>query len=261
MYVLGLSESAYLRKMRNLLSITGAFAAATLLLLAARPTESSFATTGRRRRRSTAGASVWLTARSLSTQDKIQVSQADIPRDLDAIRKCRAAAFDGDANNKPMLDSQRNFLNATSVAAGRTTCFVARDSDDRWPTLFPSAGPAHPVLGTADVKFRSNNRKACCFINNVFVTPPARGRGVGKRLLQAVEQAAIDKYSDDAQTTAASLEVYTSNTAAVALYRSSGYRPAGIHNAALARLGAWTNFGFQIQMTKDLSAAAAPSAR
>lgn len=235
--------------MTNLLSITGAFAA-TLWLLLARPTESSFTTRGRRRRRSSsAGCSVvWLTARPLSTQNKIQVSQADIPRDLDAIRQCRAAAFD-DADNKPMLESQRNFLNATSVAAGRAICFVAR-RDDRWSTFFSSAGPARPVLGTADVKFRNN--KACCFINNVLVAPQARGRGVGKRLIRAVEEAALEKNMETA-----ALEVCTSNTAAVALYRSCGYRPAGVPHAALARLGEWTHLGFQIQMAKDLSSSAA----
>ena len=127
----------------------------------------------------------------------IQVGRARLPQDLDGIRECRAAAFDA---KQALRHSQRSFVNATAVAEGRSICLLAREEQ--------SSGR---VLGTADVKFRAADSSMS--IHNVFVRPDARGRGIGKRLLQGIEKTAADKGARRLK-----LEVSTSNvTCCIAL--------------------------------------------
>jgi GNAT superfamily N-acetyltransferase len=55
-------------------------------------------------------------------------------------------------------------------------------------------------------------------IKRMYVAPSARGRGMGRTLLQALEAAAVDLGCDRAR-----LDTAASFTEAVALYRSAGY--------------------------------------
>jgi len=164
------------------------------------------------------------------------VTLARLPQDLDAIRKCRATAF-ADVD-QPLLASQRSFVNATAVALGKSTCWVAREKNKG-----SSSSSLSVVVGTADVKVRGD----VATIYNVFVAPSARGRGIGRSLLKGMEQST----REDDRVRQLSLAVDTSNTPAVSLYRSCGFEALGIH-AAVAFVGNLTGFGLQIQMTKDL---------
>jgi len=169
---------------------------------------------------------------SLTSTTPIQVARARLPQDLDGIRQCRAAAF---ATNQAMRHSQRRFVNATAVAEGRSICLVARVKEPL------STGR---VLGTADLKFRAADSSIS--INNVFVRPDARGRGIGKRLLEGIEKTAADQGARRLK-----LAVSTSNVPAVSLYRSYGYQPPGIHNL-VAFIGEQTGVSLQIEMSKNL---------
>lgn len=67
------------------------------------------------------------------------------------------------------------------------------------------------------------------FIWGVFVSPPHRGKGVGRALLAAAIER-VCSYADLRQVT---LTVATVQTAAVRLYRSAGFEPFGLEPAAL----------------------------
>lgn len=62
-------------------------------------------------------------------------------------------------------------------------------------------------------------------IKRMYVAPSARGRGIGRTLLQALEAAAADLGCDRAR-----LDTAASFTEAVALYRSAGYNDIPDYN-------------------------------
>lgn len=160
----------------------------------------------------------------------VSVTEARVPQDLPDIRTCRAAAFD----NKPvtqLLESQQRFVNATSVEEGRTTCLVARRG--------------RQIYGTADFTVTDNRRQEAT-ISNVFVTPEARGQGIAKTLLQAIEDQAVDQGVDRLV-----LQVYTSNTPAYTLYRRNEFKTNGIHKV-MAQIAELTGFSFLVEMEKDI---------
>ena len=64
-----------------------------------------------------------------------------------------------------------------------------------------------------------------CEVKRMFVVPEARGRGHGRRLLEALERVARDL-----GYRAARLDTAQSMTTAMALYRSAGYRPIEDYN-------------------------------
>jgi GNAT superfamily N-acetyltransferase len=64
-----------------------------------------------------------------------------------------------------------------------------------------------------------------CELKRMFVVPDARGRGHGRRLLEALERTARDL-----GYRAVRLDTATSMTTAMALYRSAGYRPIPDYN-------------------------------
>ena len=79
---------------------------------------------------------------------------------------------------------------------------------------------AGTLLGSAVVLYRNGFRSARLY--SLVVSSDARGRGIGRRLLQAAEEAAQRR-----GCTLLRLEVREDNEAAIALYRSSGYEIAG----------------------------------
>jgi len=64
-----------------------------------------------------------------------------------------------------------------------------------------------------------------CEIKRMFVVPEARGRGHGRRVLEALEAVAADLGYRRAR-----LDTATSMTTAMALYKSAGYRPIPDYN-------------------------------
>jgi GNAT superfamily N-acetyltransferase len=64
-----------------------------------------------------------------------------------------------------------------------------------------------------------------CEIKRMFVLPEARGRGHGRRLLEALERAAADLGYRRAR-----LDTAQSMTTAMAMYRSAGYRAIPDYN-------------------------------
>lgn len=60
------------------------------------------------------------------------------------------------------------------------------------------------------------------YITNIAVTKSARGRGIGKMLLQY-----LDSIAEDSSLSFISLEVRESNTAAISLYEKCGYESMG----------------------------------
>ena len=132
-----------------------------------------------------------------------------------------------------LLQSQQSFVNATSVEEGRTQCFVAR-----------GGGISKGICGTADFCFK---QKQSVLISNVFVTPRARGQGLAKRLIQAIEEEARDQGANRLV-----LEVYTSNTPAYTLYQRNDFTTNGIH-AVLAQISKFTGFPFLVEMEKSLT--------
>jgi GNAT superfamily N-acetyltransferase len=64
-----------------------------------------------------------------------------------------------------------------------------------------------------------------CEIKRMFVVPSARGRGHGRRVLAALERAALDLGYRVAR-----LDTAQSMTTAMGLYRSAGYRPIPDYN-------------------------------
>lgn len=60
------------------------------------------------------------------------------------------------------------------------------------------------------------------YITNIAVTKSARGKGIGKMLLQY-----LDSIAEDSSLSFISLEVRESNTAAISLYEKCGYESMG----------------------------------
>ena len=84
------------------------------------------------------------------------------------------------------------------------------------------AEQAGELAGTAIVLFRP--RSAVARLYSIAVAPHLGGRGVGTRLLESAEEAALARGCG-----AMRLEVHQSNAAAIARYRKSGYREFDRH--------------------------------
>lgn len=173
------------------------------------------------------GAGRQSTTNTEATQGNVVVAPARLPQDLPQIRACRAAAFDRPVEK--LLTSQKTFVNATTVVEGRASCLVAREKSG-------------VVLGTADYK----KKLGSITIFNVFVTPEARGQGLAKRFLQAIEEEALSQGVKKLD-----LQVDTMNTPAYNLYQRTDFKASGIYSL-LAQISKATSFPFLIEMEKEL---------
>ena len=185
----------------------------------------------------------------------VEIGPANLPRDLPKIQACREAAFvdkskadDDNDQEVNLLRSQRSFVDAEAAVRGDSICVVARE---RFPPF--------QILGTADVSSKEKLNGAY-LIQNVFVVPEARGRGLAQRLVQGAEQLAVAASSDTTDTSSASkdapvkvsLTVETSNTPAVSLYQKCDYEAEGI-DALLLAVGQSTGFPLITSMVKEIS--------
>jgi ribosomal protein S18 acetylase RimI-like enzyme len=79
-------------------------------------------------------------------------------------------------------------------------------------------------------------------ILSIAVHPERRRRGIGARLLAAAERVSLERGA-----TVARLEVSTTNDAAIAMYRSHGYRADGV----LPRYYSWGEDAFAMRKQLD----------
>ncbi|MFC3282954.1 GNAT family N-acetyltransferase [Litchfieldella rifensis] len=117
------------------------------------------------------------------------------PSDLDALCRLEMDCFDGDRFSRRQLAHLLKGANAVT--------WMAVDADDR-------------PLGYGTLLFRRNSRVARLY--SFCVDPQARGEGLGRRLLEALEREARQR--DLALIT---LEVRADNRVAMGLYRRMGY--------------------------------------
>jgi ribosomal protein S18 acetylase RimI-like enzyme len=131
--------------------------------------------------------------------DGLQIRAAGL-EDLEELLALEQACFQGDRI------SRRQFRYLLTRGNART--LVA--TDPHIPRL----------LGYVMVLFSRGTSLARLY--SIAVSASARGRGVGRRLVEAAEAAARDKASADLR-----LEVRRDNTASLALFRQMGYREFG----------------------------------
>jgi len=180
---------------------------------------------------------------NLKIEDKnwnIVVTPADLPNDLEGIRACRIQAFVDEEGVEPknMLNAQRNFISAKNAMTGRSLCLVAKER------FYP-----YRILGTLDLRSQSNGS---LLIQNVFVSPKARGQGLATRLVQEVERIAVESSDDKSEKRRRiTLSVDTKNRPAVTLYQKCGYETRGI-NAMVRVLSRFTGIRMVMEMKKDL---------
>jgi GNAT superfamily N-acetyltransferase len=122
---------------------------------------------------------------------------------------------------------------ATLVDAMRVEIAELYDQLDLEGEDMPKAGPDElgPPGGTFLVGFDSTGRPVCgggvkrledgaCEIKRMYVVPEARKRGVGRELLQALEDAALELGYQVAR-----LDTGPRQPSAERMYRAAGYRP------------------------------------
>lgn len=119
-----------------------------------------------------------------------------ITHDLDAIHRLEQVAFSGDRFSRRQLWHLLNRAHAETL--------VAEDAGGR-------------LLGYATLLFRHRSRRARLY--SFCVHPEARGTGLGRRMLEALEMMARDRGAERL-----GLEVRVDNRVALALYRRMGFR-------------------------------------
>lgn len=119
------------------------------------------------------------------------------PSDLDALCELELACFDGDRFSRRQLAHLLSRANASTR--------VAADTQGK-------------LLGYATLLFRRNSRNARLY--SFCVHPEARGGGLGRRLLEALESEAYDRGMHKL-----TLEVRADNRVAMGLYRRMGFLP------------------------------------
>jgi GNAT superfamily N-acetyltransferase len=128
---------------------------------------------------------------------------------------------------------------ASLVEAMRAEMAVVYDGLNLDDSQMPKAGPAElgPPGGTFLVGFDAEERAVCCGgvkrledgaceIKRMYVIPEARGKGIGRELLSALEEAARAR-----GFTVARLDTGPRQPSAERMYREAGYRPIGNFNA------------------------------
>ncbi|MDI5921640.1 N-acetyltransferase [Halomonas sp. LR5S13] len=123
-------------------------------------------------------------------------------RDLDALYRLEQVAFTGDRFSRRQLWHLLNRAHALTLVAERGA------SDGGLPRL----------LGYGTLLFRRGTRRARLY--SFCVHPDARGSGLGRRLLEALEAEALAR---DAEVLG--LEVRADNRVALGLYQRMGFRP------------------------------------
>lgn len=101
---------------------------------------------------------------------------------------------------------------------------VERLLDDRdTEFLLGAADPDSPPAGVVQLRFRFGIWRAGgdCLVEDVYVSPSARGRGLGRALMELATQRALERGCRRME-----LDVSEDNAAGLALYEAFGFRAA-----------------------------------
>jgi L-amino acid N-acyltransferase YncA len=124
---------------------------------------------------------------------------------------------------------------ATFETRPRAPREIAAWLEDERPFLVATDDDAAQILGFARVTPYSS-RKAYAGVgeHGIYVDPAARGRGVGRRLLQALAEAA-----EAAGYHKLTSRVFTTNQASLALHRACGFTEVGVQRRHGRLDGEW----------------------
>ena len=143
------------------------------------------------------------------------------PDDLAAVV---AVQRDGIATGVATLDTEAPTAEQWDAAHLEAPRLVVRDADDAvlgWAALSPVSGRC-AYAGAAEV--------------SVYVAAAARGRGVGRMLLDALVRAA-----EDAGRWTLQAQILPANTASLRLHEAAGFRVVGVRERIAHHRGAWTD--------------------
>lgn len=127
--------------------------------------------------------------------------------DLDALYRLEQVAFTGDRFSRRQLWHLLNRAHALTLVA------QSGDPDER-----PSRQRPSRLLGYGTLLFRRGSRRARLY--SFCVHPEARGSGLGRRLMEALEAEALAREAE-----VLGLEVRVDNPVALGLYRRMGFFP------------------------------------
>ena len=119
----------------------------------------------------------------------------------------------------PLFDAYRRFYRKPTDEAGVHT-FLRERLTNRDSLILFALDDAAVALGFTQLypSFSSVRMRPLWILNDLFVVPEARGRGVGRRLMEAARERA-----QAAGMVALALATEKNNTTAKALYESLGY--------------------------------------
>ncbi|MDK8872788.1 MULTISPECIES: GNAT family N-acetyltransferase [Paracoccus] len=134
--------------------------------------------------------------------------------------------------NPLIRETTITFSNEEKTAEGLAQMIAGRRAAGR---EFLVAEEAGEVLGLASYdQFRGGNGYAHCMEHTVILSPAARGRGVGRALM-----AALEDHARTAGSHSMIAAVSAENEAGIAFHRAIGYVPVGLLPQAGRKFGRW----------------------
>ncbi|MDQ7262827.1 GNAT family N-acetyltransferase [Paracoccus sp. PS-1] len=134
--------------------------------------------------------------------------------------------------NPLIRETTVTFSSEEKTAEGLARMIAGRRAAGR---AFLVAEEAGEVLGLASYdQFRSGNGYAHCMEHTIILAAAARGRGVGRALM-----AALEDHARAAGAHGMIAAVSAENEAAIAFHRAIGYGPAGFVRQAGRKFGRW----------------------
>ena len=182
---------------------------------------------------------------------------------LTAIQECRRTSFP--AEKKNFLNSERDFVAAKSVTDKKKICAIIYDQKSSL------------VIGTADLepKYKYIQKQKTYIpegvVTNVFVRPDQRGQKFGQQLMiEGIEEILVQQLlqnvkknptgdnnnnndNDNTINCKLSLDVYTQNKPAIALYFKLGYKPDGLVHESVYKTSQLFRSNLLVSLTKSIS--------